>query len=119
MSDRQKTDPLDAWRALEDLRADVAMDKVLATDLEARREALRNQGVDPDEARRVGEDTVREAARRAGGGGAKPPPCWGAKVFSPVWIAVALVATVVGLFAWKHGEVAAWWKQGSPQQAPP
>jgi hypothetical protein len=118
MSDRQKTDPLDAWRALEDLRADVAMDKVLATDLEARREALRKHGIDPDEARRVGEDAVREAAGHVGVGDSKAPSRRGAKVFSPVWIAVALGATVAGLFAWKHDEVAAWWK-GSPQQAPP
>jgi hypothetical protein len=117
MSDRQKTDPLDAWRALEDLRAEVAMDKVLATDLEARREALRKQGIDPDEARQVGEDAVREAARQAGGADSKPSLLRGAKVFSSLWIAVALVAAA-GLLAWKHGEVAAWWK-GPPQQAPP
>jgi len=71
MSERQKADPLDAWRALEDLCADVAMDKVLATDLEARREALRKQGVDPDEARQVGEDAFREATRQPGPCGAR------------------------------------------------
>jgi hypothetical protein len=136
-NDAPTTDPLDVWRAIEDLRADVAMNEILEVAVEARRDALRKQGIDPGEARRVGESAIREAARKAGvalpadafvppheavtrpirvaGNRASSAPTQAPRAPGApyrVWIAIALAAA--SLFAWKHAEIAALWAHGAP-----
>jgi hypothetical protein len=136
-TEQRTNDPLQAWRAIEDLCADAAMNEILEIDVEARRDALRKQGIDPNEARRVGESAIREAAREAGvalpaeafvppheavtrpirvagsrASRAPTPPHRRTGVPYRVWFAIALAAA--SLFAWKHGEIAAWWARGAP-----
>ena len=127
MRDRPKLDPLDAWRALEDMRTQIDLSALLGTDRATRREALRREGLDPDEARRAGETVIREAAHesgidlplldgtapheaitrplRVGKYSPKPSvaPSRPSKASGPVWMIVLLAAAAatVGFFLWK------------------
>jgi hypothetical protein len=123
VTDERKRDPLDDWRALEDMAAEAEMDRILATDRETRREALRKEGVDPDEARRVGDDILAKAksgravVRSISEAGprrrAPSPATWG--------ILLAAAAALLLVFAWNQRVIVAWFthdRTPAPSPAP-
>jgi hypothetical protein len=148
MSGHGKRDPLDDWRVLEDLRAQVDLDQVLAKTSEERREALRKAGMDPDEAHRIvdalldaaDEEQLVLSSRRIGSvaplhaSTVRPPPVAPSRDTLPAkrmevqrrasagsiaWgLTLSAAAVLLLVLSWKGREVVAWWKGGSSQPQP-
>jgi hypothetical protein len=148
MSEHGKRDPLDDWRVLEDLRAQVDLDQVVATSPEERREALRKAGMDPEEAHRI-VDALLDAAeeehlvvssRRIGSveplhaSTVRPPPVGPSRDTLPAkrievqrrasaasiaWgLTLSAAAVLLLVLSWKGHDGVAWWKGGSSPPPP-
>jgi hypothetical protein len=149
MSERTKRDPLDDWRVLEDLRAQVDLDQVLAKSPEERRGALQKAGMDPDEAHRIvdalldaaEEEQLVVSSRRIGSveplhASTVRPPAVGpsrdtipakrmevqrrASAASIAWgLTLSAAAVLLLVLSWKGHDVVAWWKGDSSQTPAP